>query len=575
MYAISRLVLIAAAAGLAASVGLLWFTDVPLGVPGEWTWPRIPYVAEHVWGWIAAAATLAVYLVFVAAGSLRIDSCGRFSRVAWLKALAVASFVWLGVVQWGVPGIAGLPKTHFVLYYQRSSGYFWQARYEVADTRTFLSGYEDLLARRDYLHIGTHPPGLTLFFRGLLALLDSSPELTAAVLATEPALSREAAATIRTNELTSGRTFTQTDEAVLWLAALLAQGAAAATVIPLFVLLAECLNRRTAWFGAALWPLVPGIAIFLPKSDAVFPLISTLGPCLWLVGWRKRSLLCCALAGLTLLGGMLLSLAIAPVAVLTGIATVIGEWQLRCNRPDAQPGGRGSCRAEEQPAAPLQNSGPAPLVVQDLSPRPTPSIDMRAENAAAGCGEGDAVARAGWLWWMSSVIAAGIGFFAPVMLLWRQCELNLPRVWSWNVSNHALFYEHNTRTWWQWLLVNPVEAGLAAGGPLAALALIGALRSRGTRLFPLVAATAFVWGLLWISGKNMGEAARLWLLFQPWVVVAAALAEEPARGLDRANGAAEFNSAGRSRVWLALLVLQGIACVATVTRVDGFQFDQM
>ena len=33
---------------------------------------------------------------------------------------------------------------------------------------------------------------------------------------------------------------------------------------------------------------------------------------------------------------------------------------------------------------------------------------------------------------------------SPCLLLWWQCDLNLPRVWSWNVANHALFYEHNT-----------------------------------------------------------------------------------------------------------------------------------
>ena len=84
---------------------------------------------------------------------------------------------------------------------------------------------------------------------------------------------------------------------MLWFATLLANAAAAATVIPLFVLLALFVDRRTAWFAAALWPLVPGIAVFLPKSDAVFPLISILGPSLWLVGWRKRSIVCCALVG--------------------------------------------------------------------------------------------------------------------------------------------------------------------------------------------------------------------------------------------------------------------------------------
>ncbi|MEX0585057.1 MAG: hypothetical protein WD176_00335, partial [Pirellulales bacterium] len=167
--------------------------------------------------------------------------------------------------------------------------------------------------------------------------------------------------------------------------------------------------------------------------------------------------------------------------------------------------------------------------------------------------------------------------FVPMFVLWWTCDLNLPRVWSWNVANHALFYEHNVRTWWKWLLINPVEAGLAAGGPLALVAIVGAVRSRGTRLFPLVAATAVVWGLLWISGKNMGEAARLWLLFQPWVVVAAAgaLGDRRGVGLDPAGQAAGLNLAARKYAWFALLAVQAIACIATVTRVDGFDFDQM
>ena len=534
-----RLVLIVAIAGLAASIGVLWLSNIPLGVPGEWTWPRIPFSAASIWGWIVAGAGAAVYIAFVAVGAARIDSRASFAGAVWVTALACAGFLWLTAAQSAVPGIAGLPKTHFVLYYQRSSGYFFQARYEVQDTREFLATYEDLLAERDYLHIGTHPPGLTLLFRGLLRLFNSSPTLVDLVLVTEPESVRAAATTIRGNEPASGRNFTRADEAVLWFAAVLAQAAAAATVIPLFVLLCQSVDRRTASFAAALWPLVPGIAIFLPKSDAVFPLFSILGPCLWLTGWNKRSLSCCALAGLTLFVGMLLSLAIAPIAVLTAAATVIGEWW-RTFSP----------------------SPPKAAMISDSTP-----------FGGEGRGEGyklDAAStpRASIRWWLLAITSAATGFFLPLLLLWWQCDLNLPRVWSWNVANHALFYEDNTRTWWKWLLENPLEAALAAGGPLAGLALIGGWCSRSSRLFPLVAATALVWGLLWISGKNMGEAARLWLLFQPWLVVAAAAAMS-----DKPAG---INPAARGRVvWLAVLTLQAIACIATVTRIDGFEFDQM
>ncbi|MFO1093496.1 MAG: hypothetical protein U0992_09315 [Planctomycetaceae bacterium] len=540
MCASNRLVLLVAAAGLAATIAVLWFSDVPLGVPGEWVWRRIHHGAEHVWGWTAGGAAAAVYILFVVFGGMRIETRGAVRPSAWLCLLAAAGFTWLWVIQSSVPGIAGLPKTQFVLYYKASSGYFWQARREVQDTREFLAGYEELLAERDYLHIGTHPPGLTLLFRGLLRLFAEHPGLTDVVLATEPAFCREAAATMRATELTSGRILTPTDEAVLWLAALLAQAAAAVTVIPLFVLLALCVDRRTAWFVAALWPLVPGIAVFLPKSDAVFPLVSTLGPCLWLVGWRRRSILYCVLAGATLFAGMFLSLAIAPVAVLTGLATVIGEWTLW---------------GETRP-------------VLDLSSRASPPLGAAADSGATRRGEGEVGApRAGVWWWALSVLGAAFGFFVPVILLWRHYDLNLPRVWSWNVANHALFYEKNVRTWWKWLLVNPVEAGLAAGGPLAMLALLGAVRSRATRLFPLVAAAAIVWGLLWLSGKNMGEAARLWLLFQPWVVVAAAAALR-----DTQAGSLDLAKPSRMHyVWIAVLALQAAACIATVTRVDGFE----
>ena len=69
---------------------------------------------------------------------------------------------------------------------------------------------------------------------------------------------------------------------------------------------------------------------------------------------------------------------------------------------------------------------------------------------------------------------------------------------------------------------------------------------------------------MWISGKNMGEAARLWLLLQPWVVVAAAGA------LSDQCASAPKTPPARNAIWLALLAVQAIACIATVTRVDGF-----
>jgi hypothetical protein len=74
--------------------------------------------------------------------------------------------------------------------------------------------------------------------------------------------------------------------------------------------------------------------------------------------------------------------------------------------------------------------------------------------------------------------------------------------------------------------------------------------------------------LLWLSGKNMGEAARLWLIIMPWPVWLAAgyFAAYPETPQSAASGRFLHRAA------LALLVVQMIVCLGTVTRVTGFRW---
>jgi len=71
--------------------------------------------------------------------------------------------------------------------------------------------------------------------------------------------------------------------------------------------------------AAALWPLVPSLAVFLPKSDAIFPCLGTAFLALWLYGRDRRSPLMCIAAGLVMWLGMFLSLALLPVALLAAL----------------------------------------------------------------------------------------------------------------------------------------------------------------------------------------------------------------------------------------------------------------
>jgi methylthioxylose transferase len=168
---------------------------------------------------------------------------------------------------------------------------------------------------------------------------------------------------------------------------------------------------------------------------------------------------------------------------------------------------------------------------------------------------------------------ATAGLLVPVGILWLVWDVNLLNVWAWNYRNHAGFYEAYPRTYWKWLLVNPLELTLAAGVPLVVLVVASYRRAIASapawtaRSLAPYWGCALVWGVLWLSGKNSGEAARLWLVITPWLVwLTAAAFERPAAPVSESP----LREPLGTRAWLAILALQLLACVATVTRVYGF-----
>ena len=46
---------------------------------------------------------------------------------------------------------------------------------------------------------------------------------------------------------------------------------------------------------------------------------------------------------------------------------------------------------------------------------------------------------------------------------WLATDCNIVTVWRLNLQNHSGFYEQFQRTWWKWMLVNPIELAMAVG----------------------------------------------------------------------------------------------------------------
>lgn len=502
------------------TVAVLWLTEIPLGVPGEWVWSRIPYDSAAAWDLIPSGMLCGFvafcYLGFVLRGFDRIASASRFSLAGWLSGLTVLGFFWLFAVQLSPPAPYGLSKSAWVLYYPMASGYFHEARFREEPVSDYLADYEADIQTDDpsrrVLHHGTHPPGLFLAYRGLIRLCESSPGLVRMGLAAQPPSVVEMFDEIETRQREKGISVRGSDRSVIWLATLLTQLCGAAVVIPLFFLARHFASPRSAWIASAFWPLFPTLAVFLPKSDVLYAFLGMSFLAVWSSGWRRKSLLRCFLAGVIFWLGMLLSLAMLPVAFLAAVWFV---WEV-------------VFRKEEDPA--------------HRTTRQTLALP-----AAAAC-----------------------GFLVPTFVFWGVADLNLASVWWQNYRNHAEFYDHFQRSYWPWLWVNPLEMLFAVGAPVVVLAGLGIVRFwKDRKTWPLskwgpVAAILFTGVLLWVSGKNRGEAARLWLVVFPAVAWLSARFWEPPDSLPTPE---EFHP---KRILWPMLVLQAVVCWLTVCRVNGF-----
>jgi hypothetical protein len=434
---------------------------LPLGVPHEWEWNRIP--AGIVLSWDAlflAGLAVAAYAGFVgfglrilaARGSLRMET-------AWLTALALAAVAAQVIVPSGAPPGYDLSKWAAVNYLSGSAGYFQVARNQaVRDPWRFLAEYPRWIKDQDSLHIGTHPPGLIALQCFLMRTMERNPALAEALLDHMP---RAVAEGFRAFGNGDPRPLSPGDRATLFATALLTLLACALAVVPLYLLARAALPVPAAWAAAALWPLVPAANLFQPVADTAYPLFSTsaLALAVWAARWQRgikrpagAAIVLAIASGIVMALGMVFTLASLPIGL--AVALVFA----------------------------LERSISAP---------------MRA----------------------ALLVGTGAGFFAVLFAGWALTGANPLVIASWNLHHHARFYLEYPRTYRLWLLYNPVELAIALGLPAAVWCAVGLFYPRS---MPISAwSTLFVLALVNLSGRNQGEVARLWILFLPPLLVAA------------------------------------------------------
>lgn len=464
------LAMVASALLVAVLIAVIASGKVPLGVPGEWEWLRVRG-SPTILGMLLAGLAVLGYSVYAALGfrSLGVPSAVGFRESVWLVGLMALSALVQFFIPMAAPDEYDLAKWVYVHYYPASTGYYQVAKEQAMDDPwKFLKEYPSWIEDQDALHIGTHPPGLIALHCVLIETMRRHPVAADLLSASMPPSVHGA---FRQLDLASPRPIPRTDRAAIFAMSLLTLLACSATVAPLYLLAREGLPPQVAWAAAAVWPLGASVNLFQPGADAAYPFLSALA--IAMAAWSARLR---GSSGGPTLAAVLLALGAGLVLAL-GMAFTLAFL-------------------------------PIGLIVALVI------ISTRYLS-----------------WWRKAQLIGwvGLGFLGLSALGWLVTGADPANVWLWNLHHHARFYDEYPRSYLPWLLVNPIELAVAIGLPAAVWALVGFVGDR--RYVPRASWCALgVLVLVNLTGRNMGEVARLWMLFIPPLLIAAGV------GLTRLGG---------------------------------------
>jgi hypothetical protein len=248
----------------------------------------------------------------------------------------------------------------------------------------------------------------------------------------------------------------------------------ALAILPIYYLARLLVGPRAAPYAACLSASIPALLLLAASPDLIILSLTALALCLGYCAWRRRSLPLAFVAGLTVALGLFLSLAFALVAALAAIWLILGLF------------------------------GPSP----------------RREAVARAAAIGGAAFAGLLAFYLALYVIYG---YRPIEVAFQALQ-----------AHRAVTTVEAARTYWAWVLMNPVECALFAGLPLVIAAAwswrVCADPSQARlRLF------LWAWFLLFValdlSGTVRGEVGRIWL-FLLWPISLAAsawLAARPGR----------------------------------------------
>ena len=485
---------ILALSGMGVAGALLYagLSEEGIGVRPEWVWnvtdsPQY----ESLGGPLILSGAILLCLGWVV---LKCELSTRRREAAALSGVVLL----LLLLQMAVAGLGpgGSLETVFASY-PPANAYFDRAT-RITTAREYLADYQREIEEEEFrVQLSTHPPGSVLFYYPFVRASQRWPELFISLrdFARRSAPTDEAYAVPEIEGAIRRLVRKPEHEGAVWFAAVALRLLASLVVVPIYLLCRLEFPPAKALTAAFLAATVPSIFLFNPHPDQFFPLVSASFVLLILVGVRGFRWWAAAAAAIALFLGLFCSLSFLAPAFTGFLVCAIAVWR----RPSRR---------------------------------------------------------------HLLLVAAGLVAFAgPVLFLLIAFDYDSFGVWQACSAQNDEFNAHSGRTYWKWLLFNPFELAIFSGLPLFVVYwrfwmkeanhrwLHGELRPGVARsaglpdeaarnsgpevevpdqrppagLGDLVIALGATFVLLNLSGKNLGEVGRLWMILMPMMGVAAAL----------------------------------------------------
>ena len=436
----------------------------PLGIKSEWVWKYShPENFDGLWFPVLISCILLLLCYKLIA----------YKKLAGLKPyvefFSVLGICFLGYIfNMAICSLspAGFYNLILTIISPWATSYF-NVAIEIGDINYWLSNFHTFIESAP-LHARVHPPGNILFFWWIAHVFSELSILTSSLLNAVKNTTLDPLPVFSIIGDTFRHSFINSEKAAAVFLSLFLPFLKCIAIIPVYYLGKLIYDKKIALVTVCFYAVLPALNLFTPGMDQTYTLVSVLSFYLFCLSAKKNKIWFAFLSGLVLSVGIVLSYCFL---VILGLIICYGLIYLYINK----------------------------------SP---------------------------WIYTTKDFLMLFAGFSLFPLLFYFLYDFNIIKfflsinVFSENARLDIVGNEVARRTYWKWLLYNPIDFFMFVGIPISVLSfrsIYNTVKSKKIIAADILSVSFFIiLFLLLISGINRSEVARLWMFLMPFPVLIAA-----------------------------------------------------